>query len=560
MAKEKHDPNLEGRLILLAGHGLSAKKTADDIAKHFNEDHQMSRRIVRLDSLRLPYKGGRQNFHIVDPSRNYSYDQIEYMIRHGDTYIVTKLENPFFADPMKSLLDGILDTLGREYFNLNKEFNKIEEVEEKFTSFTSTKLPVKLKDVAKKDTFTYNNLKIVNDILEIFRDRKKILLSAYEEAGKAGKVDFNSGKLGLLKYTMKGYLSDLVEPESQLVFLDELSALTHKVGVQMIRPGDVGRQSVVIPFLDGRSDHNNRYPQECIRVWEDADRFKSHNVSAIFMTQAHSKKQIDYYENRDKNNVIRGSKVINLTQVNEYISILKKDMNINFEEFYVLAPDKGSVPDAFVLARELYRRVGSKFSGRVVVFHKKRLEAEKIDEVYFDSSYVYDRHMDKDEDFNLTDKKGHPVPFDMRYPNTYKNEDHDDFIGKRFKKEFEKEQLDELKNKIKGHRSAFADDIGNTLNTMKLVVEEAYKLFLSVSEGYIAHASLPGDAIKVLEELHEKGLLNTLVVSSSIYQKPFEEMRYVHNRTMADRDKTHMKDYHLDWMEINYQDIFQRLQ
>src|SRR3989338_6914478 len=88
------DGNLEGRLVLLAGDSNASRSFRDDMFKPLREDHQFGTKVVRLDSSIVYYSNGELNFRISSPDEHLPMDQINRMLQTGDTYIITKLDNP----------------------------------------------------------------------------------------------------------------------------------------------------------------------------------------------------------------------------------------------------------------------------------------------------------------------------------------------------------------------------------------------------------------------------------------------------------------------------------
>lgn len=553
MEEKIENQDLEGRLVILSSDTKSSRKNANDMFNLFNQDHEMGSKAIRLNVNRIQYSGGRQNVEIVDPDKNLSYEQIKYMIRNSDTYFVSKLENPFLANPLKYLIDTVTPEFGKEYYQLKKQFPDEELFKKRFTSFVESSMPVDFKDVVKTETFKYKLRDISEEIYNIFKYHEDELISVIENTASGQKLDVDDDSLTMFKRTLKGYLSDIVVSEGQMVLLDELRGVTHKVGKQMLQEGDKGRLNVVLPWMDGRSDHNDNNPNEAIRVLEDADMLKNHNVSSIYMTNQHSFTQEKML--RDA-----GIDVHNLTQTNEYISLLCQNRNIDFKKLYVLAPDKGSVEDAMVFARELYRRTHGEFSGRVVVLDKKRSGPEEIEEISFKSSFIYQKDNEYPEDLRIKDKRGHSLPYDMTHKENYKNPESDKYVGRLFKKDYDTDNLDELKKIIKGHTGLFRDDIFSSTKTLDKAAREVFKEFKSKIYAMGEHGSFTGDAFELLTELYNDGILEHIYVSTNIYQPSIKDISFITARTMFNRYKTTIKEEgFMPFLEENFKPIFTRL-
>lgn len=573
--------NLEGRLIILSGHSDSSRKMAEEIYKVFEQDHEMGKRAIRINVNRLPYTNGDQNFEIKDPNNQLSIDEIKYLIKNGDTYFVNKLENPLQADPLKYKLDPLIDELGREYSNLKLTIKNSDVFKKDFISYITSNIPIILKGVVKKKILDKNIIDIGDYLTKIFKSYNKEIMEVFKDANHKGQVNLNDEKLDLLKDTISGYLyrKKIIEECPKQIFYDELREISERIGQEILTENDYGRLNWITPWLDGRSDHHKVNPYEGVRIKSIAKLAKGCNVENIHMIRGHSKKQIDYMEN---DGLI---KINNLTQTNEYISLLGQDFN-DFKDFYILSPDEGGIADAMVFARELYRRTNGEFSGRVVVFNKKRVKAGKISEMEFKASYIYKQNKEKKEDLEL--KKGKIIPYDKLYAETFKNPKSENYIKNLFTLEFgsdkklpieptekEEEKLIEyntfikkhkenqkteekkLIKKIKTHHAVIRDDIVASAGTIYRSSLRAHNKYKSIVTGLIEHASLTGDAITKLNYLYNQKVLDTLYTSTSIVHPGNRPWHIA--RSMTNRFKGYMKNDFMPWLKNNNEIVYNRL-
>ncbi|MBW2967805.1 hypothetical protein KY362_04930 [Candidatus Woesearchaeota archaeon] len=555
---EVETDDLEGKIVLISGDSDVSRSFRDDLFRDFEQDHQIGARVVRLNVQRLPYSNGEQNHRIIDPDGVLSMKQIKHLIRNSDTYFVGKIENPALSDPLKYHLDNLVAMFGRRYSEL-KSIQGVTDAElhSRFSSYVSFHLPQILGEVVDKNTLEDKLVNIADEILGLCRSYEEPLRSAYrdglfnEERGPK-KFD-NIEVLKQFRYVLRGYLADIMNPRSKQISLDELQSVSKRIGRKILKGKCDGRLSWVTPFLDGRSDKNLVDPHEGIRAEELADDAATYNVKRVLLLRAHSFDQIRFLEEN-------GIRVDNLTQTNEYISRLVQ-ANIDFSKLYVLSPDKGGLADAMVFARELYRRTNGKFSGRVVVFDKKRVTAGKIAKMEFLESYVYERSQDSEADFNATDSSDHPIPYDhpKMYARTYKDKDSDYYVGRLFRKECGQEDVGRLKNLIEGHLATIRDDIIASGGTMLSASEEAFRLFSSRSIAMIEHACMTGNAIEKLDTAFKKGYLDRLYTSTSI-EHPNQGTRPWHHRIVISRRfYSHIRRHYLAWLKENRPDFYKRL-
>ncbi|MBU1201779.1 MAG: hypothetical protein KJ583_01925 [Nanoarchaeota archaeon] len=552
MNRRINKEDLEGRLVLISSDSDPSRKFTGDISNHFNQDHEVGGRVVRLDVEWIPYANGEENFKIVDPNDVLSIQEIEYVIKHGDNYFLTKLEQPFLADPLKYLLNSIIETFGREYYNLKQIRQNEEKFRNEFLSFISASLPVELKGVVKQDLINKKLIPISNKIIDIFEHYEDNIIKFFEEANGVSEVNPDDERLDMFKSTLSGYLSkEIIQPKSKQIFVDELRAVSYRVG-KLLENEKTGRFNWIIPWLDGRSDHNKPDPYECIRAGEYADLAANTGVNSLYSVRMHSKKHIDFFEEK-------GVCVVNLTQTNEYISLLCQDLNINFNKAYAFSPDEGGLTDAMVFAREMYRRTDGEFTGRVVVFKKKRVKAGQIAKMEFLGSYTYNPEKERKEDLNRRDDEGNLLPYDIVHSGDFKNDQSSHYIGNLFEPEFNVDQESSLIENIKGHMAIIRDDIVDSARTMARAAGTINEKYNSKVYGLAEHAPLTGNAIEKLGRLHRDGVLEILYTSTSIVHPHIGKRPWHVPRTMSDRFKKYAKKSFLPWLKENHQEVYSRL-
>ena len=551
LAGVSNGDDLEGKLILIAGDSPVSRGFRDDMYKHLSEDHQFGTRIVRLDSEVIEYSNHKLNFKITSPDADLSMDDIERMLRTGDSYFVSKLENPVQEDPLRYHLDQLVDTIGGKYAQLASTSGlSDEDRRRRFFSYTATNFGKILRDVVDEEVLETKLWEINRQLYELcgsFEDSLQYLNSDSDDV-----PDQVATNLRTFKFAMKGYLVDLVPKQPQIIAEEEMKSVSHRIGTEIIQPGDTGRLSWITPFLDLRSDHNEGDPHEGIRVKELASHAQTYGVRRITMLRGHSQRGIDHFTNN-------GIKVEDLTQTNEYISMLAQSID-NFEDFYVLAPDKGALADAMVFARELYRRTKGKFSGRVVVLDKERAGIGEIKGMEFEASYVYDPR--KDKGFDDTDSSNKPIPYDhpLAHAKEYKDEGSENYVGKLFRKEFNADKKENLQGRIKGHTALSRDDIIASGGTMLTAAEYAFNEFGSKSILMAEHPCFTGSAIEKLSNAYDKGHIAGVITSNSIVHPNAGERPWHVARSLSRRFATGTRKEYKEFVKENFSDFHNRLE
>ncbi|MFO7710538.1 MAG: hypothetical protein R6V53_02125 [Candidatus Woesearchaeota archaeon] len=540
--------NLEGRLVLLSSDTPDSRKLRDDLFRDFSQDHQLSQRVLRLDSKWKPYRNQEENFAIVDPAGNLNMEDIQTLIRNSDTYIVSKIESPVLAHPLKSQLSPFINKLGREYFSL-KETKTDNEFKGMFGSITQSELRKRFLGVIDKEQLDYNANRIAKDIKDIFEQNNDLIRDIFREANHTHTVDIHDPSIIQFTRSLSGYLmDDIMRPRHKQICLDEVKHLAYRIGRNIIQPGDTGRMNLITPFLDGRSDHNDLDRHEGIRAKEFADHMGFYNLDTLYMIRGHSQKQLDYFT---ENNI----KLINLTYTNEFISCLAQDPSIDFNKAYVLSPDEGGLPDAMVFARELFRRTKGEFSGRVVCYKKRRIKAGAIKDMEVLGSFVYNGN-ESEEDF-LIDENGNPLPYDIVHAAEFKEKESSNYIGKLFdQEEIEKENL---KTVINGHVAFGRDDICDSGGTLVKAMKKNHELYGSPCIPMTEHTSFTGDAIEKLTRLHEKNILKYMVSSTSIVHPDPEKRPWNKAFSISRRFYNRAKPQHMSWLQEHYPSLHERL-
>lgn len=540
-----------GRIVLISGDSNVSRQLRDDLTRDFTQDHQIGGRVLTLDIKRKEFPNGIITYLLTDPRNALSMDEMKLMIKNSDSYFITKPENPLLADPIKYILDPLLSDFGKTYTNLLTSGLSKDEIEKRFLSYIASKLPEKIGEVVDRKMIENDLINLSNQIIKIFNNFSSELQDFFNDKKNEDVKHLDDKRLEMVKYTLAGYLNKLMKPLPQHIFIDELKAVTYAIGNEILNEKDIGRISVIAPWIDGRSDHNNKEPREIVRMRDFARDLGHRHVNRIIMIRGHSKRQIDLLK---ENNI----EVSNLTQTNEYISILQQNPLINFRKLYVLSPDEGGLEDAMVFARELYRRTNGEFLGRVIVFRKERNPAGKIKGMSFLRSYRYNPLVDDKENFKL-DEFGRPLPYDMVYDGEYKDKTSKDYIGNLFKIEFQKEWEEDLKEIISGHDAVLRDDIIASAETSIRAARAANKSYGSKIYKLIEHPSLVDDAIKNLDKLHEEGILAQLVTSTSIMHPNPGQRPWHLERPISGRIKSEVKRQYLKWLEKNVPDLYKRI-
>lgn len=557
----KRSQTLEGRVVLIAGSSPSSVELRDDMFRDFSRDHQMQGRVITLDTEWGPYNNGNQNFILKDPENVLSDNDIGKLIRNSQSFFVTKLENPFLTDPHKYVLDDLVDTFGKKFVGIRnsmplmvpkgmtqRTFHNEQEkrARHSFQSHMAHNLPRMLDGVAKSKKLDESLIPYTRTLYDIFMRFRSDLIESY---GKGS--DATDPKLAVFKYAFKGCLEEVIQKRSKPFFYDELYAMTNRIGIDIIRPGDIGGFNWIIPFLDGRSDKvKNSRLGECVRAREDARYARYSGVNAVLTFRAHSQTQADFFESEDK--LLpdlygkRSIKFINLTQTNEQISLVGQ--KVKLDETYVLSPDEGGVEDAMVFARELYIRSNGRFKGRVVVFRKKRAVVGDVSDMDFLSYYVYDP--EKDNEGMVFDLEGRPQPYDLVHSRNYKNKESAEWIGHKFSLAYRKEVKDgkvmideenKVKDQITGHTGLIKDDIIDTGTTMIKAILRANTCYHSRSYAIAEHPCFTRDCIERLSRLYDDEILDGVITSTSIMHPNYGKRPWHYTIPISERLKNQAK-------------------
>jgi phosphoribosylpyrophosphate synthetase len=547
---EVKNTDLEGRLVVISGDSQDSKELRDSLQKKFEEDHEIGSRIIPLDIKWMPYDNGEENFVFVDPENVLSMDNIVYLLKNSDSYFCTKLENPFHQDPLKYLLTPIVSKIGSRFSMLKSIGISNDEYKDRFNSFIANRISKDFSGLMDKELIENYLFATAEKVREIFENYDAVLMEVFKGNKDDVMAAARDSRLEMLKYTLSGYIDKKFRIRNKQIFMDELVAISRRIGTKIIQKGDKGRFNWAIPFIDGRSDHNRLNPYECIRSQELADIAALCNVDTVYTIRMHSDRQIRFFEE----NKIKPVTIRNMTLTNEFISLINQDMNTDFHNMYILSPDKGGVADAMVFARECYRITGGRFTGRVVVFDKERVKAADIKKMDFLASYIYKPDRERETDMSGDRSKR---PYDLNYSSTFKKQEHEDYIGRLF--ELETNDLNLLKGIISGDLGVMRDDIIGTAATGIKASRTAADYFNSRIIMAVEHPSLIKNAISELDKLYQEGILYKVFTSKSIMHPNEGERPWHVTRGMSTRYKRVIKTRYMPWLEQNYSDIYKRL-